>query len=162
MSKVASVVGMGCAFVAGCLLGLSAGGCYIGDREPSLKRYLVDAQASVWQGRGHLTTWVDFRDLEDLRDFGLDSYEIVSEDGSSFAMSGLGMSVPKGGGRCISFDVDVGRIPGTAETITCQYNISVYNSRYVLKSAFVRDPTAIGEWRILRDRLKLEPEPLAE
>ena len=134
----------------------------MGEREPSLERYLVDAQASVWKGEGRLTTWVNFRDLEDLEHFILVSYEVVSEDGDSFATSGFGLSVPKGGGRSISFDVDVGRIPGTAETITCQYNISVYNSRYVLKSAFVRDPTAIGEWRILRDRLKLEPEPLAE
>jgi len=127
-----------------------------------LERYLVDAQVSVWQGKGHLTTWVDFSDLEDLEHFMLHSYEVVSEDGSSFAMSGLDMSVPKGGGRCISFDVDVGRIPGTVKTLTCTYHISVYNARYVLKSAFARDPAAIGGWRILRDRLKLEPEPSAE
>lgn len=162
MPSFASMIGMGCAFVAGCLLGLSIGGCHLGEREPPLERYLVDAQASVWQGKGRLQTWVNFSDLQDLRAFMLYSYEVVTEDGSSLSMSGFGLSVPKGGGRTIAFDVDVGPIPDATKTITCQYHISVYNARYVLTSAFVRDPTAIGEWRVLRDRLKLEPEPLAK
>ncbi len=132
------------------------------EREPSLKRYLVDAQASAWEGGGVLITMVNFRDLEDLEHFILVSYEVVSEDGSPFAMSGFGMGVPKGGGRSISFDVDMGRIPGTVKTITCKYDIRVYNARYFLRSAFVRDPAAIGEWRILRDQLTLEPRPWSE
>ena len=126
----------------------------------SLSRYDLDSQV----GGRILDTLVVYRDLTNVENFGLDSCEVMSEDGALLPIKNtMWISSPKGGGRAIGFALLVNDIPRRVNRVLCRYTFEIGNMNCVLSSAFrrrteaeIQNPPAGRKWDPIEDELRLE------